>query len=215
MALKLSELRTSLQNLNDDISDVGSSVFVEWVNFLTDYLWAKLQNIDPEQFIESQSFSVSSSPSSQSLPASFRHMRVLNTGIFEKDGNGNPTERRLPMTNYGSSLRGYWIKGNTVNFTSINSSESFEMRYLPKRTRFTSASDYFTVNGLIGGAEIVPEDSIETIIKGLDTLHKQWDNDPGMESVADQRFIRTMAPLFENFRTGPAVYSPSQSTNAF
>lgn len=215
MAKQLLALRTSLQNLNEDISDVEPAVFVEWVNFLADYIWPKLQNLDPENFIQTQAFSVPNSPSAQSLPDNFEHLRLKGAGIFLLDQNGNPTESRLPMTNYGSSMRGYWIGGGNINFTGINSPESFMMRYLPQRARFTSVNNYFTVDGLITGVPIVPDGKMEVIVKGLDTFHKQWDNDPGMESVADQRFIRTLSSLFIEYRNEPSVYVVPQSTNAF
>jgi len=216
MSKSLLELRNSLERLNDDITDVGASNFVEWCNLIADYIFPRVQNVEPEEFIQTQEYSVSSSPSSQSLPSNFGNIRINKTGLFLKDQNGNPTNQNLAPTGYGEGSRGYWLSRGLVNFTGINSLRTFVLRYMPKRTSFTDqGSDYFTVDGTQNGVEIIPDEQIEVVIKGLDVLHKQWDNDPGAESVADQRFVRIMSELFSDIKKTPNVYVVAQSTNAF
>lgn len=215
MAKQLSTIRNSFKRLKQDISDVGTAEFTEWCFFVANFIYKRTKNVDPERYISTNAYSVSSSPSSQSLPATFGDMRPDGTGIFRQDADGNPTTERLELTGYGSRLKGYWLDSENVNFTGINASESYVMRFMPIITEYSNQDAYFTVDGTVSGKPILPDSELESIIKGLDEKYSQWDNDWAYEGVAGQRLANVLSDLLSTLRRAPNVYSVPQAHSAF
>lgn len=195
----------ALTRLKRDLSDVSQATFLEWVDYLNKFAYRELIATSPERWIGTQSYTVTSTPSSQSLPADFRSIEPWGCGFYYQDTNGNPTNQRLVRTDYGSMTRGYWLDASSVHFTGINNTETYVLRYIPELAAITALSD--TV--------IIPDEYKEYAVKAADVLYTQWDEDVGAESFADARFVRALDELIRNIRLSPGTYGMADYTQSY
>lgn len=210
--LLLSTAKSSFERRKHDISDVDdiSGLFVEWCNFVCQHIYELLQASDPERYILESTFT-SVTSGDQSLPSgtgiAFDNMLPKGCGVFEVDSDGNITDRRLPVTWRGSRQRGYFIKGNgTIEFTNIDTAETFIMRYVPDREKFTAVTDYFNVNIATGGVIIIDNKNLDSLIEALDVLYSKWDEVTNDEILADQRFSRAIGRISGTIRRTAKVF---------
>lgn len=208
MAVTLDTIRDQFAEYKKDISDVSSTLFVNWMNDIANYIYREMQKADPEVYITELSFTQTTN--SRSLPADFRSLVPENTGIFYVDNNGDITDRRLPITHPGSQDIGYYLFGDTIRFTPVEWGQSmpFTLRYIPKRTQFTDQSDYFTLDTETDGTEIIKntDEYMDYLLKALDVMYDQWDEDVNHEGLADIRYTRALDDLLENIRPLPKAY---------
>jgi len=204
--------------MKKDISDVGNDDFVMWFNFIGERVYDVIKGTDSERFVDtSNTYTVSSNPQTTALPADFGDIASTGMGFFEINASdSSDTDRRLTRTGPGSGQVGYYITGNTnVVFTGMDGSEQFRLRYLPTRTKFTDITDYFTIDGLTGGAVLVPDNKEEYLIQALDVLYNQWDEMTGAEISSDHRFLRAMDNLILNVRREPDAYALADYSQSF
>src|SRR3990167_8008336 len=208
MAFQLSTAQTSLTNLKKDLSDVPQATFLEWCNFVARYIYNKLSNTDPERYInQATTFTVSASPQTSALPATFKNINPLGCGFFEIDDNGDDTDYTLPRVPFGTQSKGFYIQGTNVVFTGIEDGTLYRLRFIPELTDFDALADYWTVDNTLTGIEIVRDEDMDYIVKALDVLYCQWDETPDAESLADQRFVRALSGLIENYRKEPDAFA--------
>lgn len=195
--ITLTQARASLERLKKDLSDVSQDDFIEWGNFANREFYNFINGIDPERVVDQAStFTVSTSPQTSALPADFMNIQPLGCGLFEIDSNGDDTTRQLARTGFGSRQTGYYIQGTNIVFTGINDNTQFRLRYIPILVTLTAMSDTI----------ILDEIYLNAFVKDLDTFYNQWDEQPGAESLADFRFIRTLEELGNNIKKEPAAY---------
>ena len=72
MAITLSTIKTRLTNRLKDIADIDDDVLFQMATDLNQFLYNETFGEDPERFITTSSYTVSSSPSTEALPAGFR-----------------------------------------------------------------------------------------------------------------------------------------------
>jgi hypothetical protein len=213
MAITAQSAYDAYNRLKRDLTDVPLATFWEWTDFINKTAYRKLKGIDPERYIDQDTtYSVSTNPSTQALPADFRDIEEKECGFYYVDTEGDNTEVRLARLPFGSKGKGYYIQGTNVVFTGIESSETYRLRYIPEITTIDASTDYFTLDTSVSGAEIIPDDFLEYIVKAVDVLYDQWDEDIGAESFADARFVRIMDELARNFKKEPMAYSLPDST---
>jgi len=214
MALQVQTAYNAFGRLKRDISDVPLATFNEWADFVNKFAYRKLISVDPERFLSSTTFTVSTHPQTESLPADFKNVLPLGAGFFVRDSNGDDTERELARTGFGSNTPGYYITGTNVVFTGMDS-ETIVLRYIPTQAQIDDLTDYFTVDTLVGGVEIILEEYLEYAVKAIDVLYTQWDDDVSSESFADARFVRILSEMIDNFRKDPDVYGIYDFTNNY
>jgi len=213
MAIQVSTAYTAFDEHKRDVTDVPLGTFYRWCDFVNKHAYRKLKGVDPERYINgATTFTVTTNPQTSALPATFRDIREKECGFFYIDSEGLDTETRLTKVSFGSRSKGYYINGTNVVFTGIESSEQYRLRFLPKITTIDAATDYFTLDTAIGGAEIIPDEFLEYIVKAVDVLYDQWDEEIGAESYADARFVRIMDELASHFKKEPDAYSLPDST---
>lgn len=207
MAILLNDARSAFGRYKQDITDVSNTDFVEWCDFINKSLYRKLIAVDPERYIVTQAYTVSTSPSTQALPTSpvFKTIQPFGCGFYLVDSNGDNTNVTLAQTGHGSKEPGYYISGSNVIFTGLEN-ESVLLRFIPELTPLDELTDYFTVDSSLTGVETVPDEYLQTLIKAIDVLYNQWDEDPGAESLADFRFVRLLDEMLDDIRKGPNVY---------
>ena len=165
MAIQLQTARDSFARYKHDISDVDNTQFIEWCDFLNKFAYRYLQGIDPDRFIEESSYTVSSSPSSQALPADFDSMQPLGCGIYEVDDSGDDTSKEITQTGHGRRDQGFYFEQGNVVFTGFDgTSKTLKMRYIKNITALTAITDYLTVEGTSGGLEIIPDEYLQYVI---------------------------------------------------
>jgi hypothetical protein len=165
MAIQLQTAKDSFARYKHDISDVDNTQFIEWCDFLNKFAYRYLQGIDPDRFIEESSYTVSSSPSSQALPADFDSMQPLGCGIYEVDDSGDDTSKEITQTGHGRRDQGFYFEQGNVVFTGFDgTSKTLKMRYIKNITALTAITDYLTVEGTSGGLEIIPDEYLQYVI---------------------------------------------------
>ena len=206
MAITGQIARDNFLLLKKDISDVGVSTFVQWLDFINSYAIRLMMGVDAERFTLTQSYTTSPSVASYALPTTFRDMAEWDTGIFELDGNGNQTQRRLVVTGPGSQVRGYYVRQGMLVFTPIPvKTETFLMRYMPVPSPITAYSDTL----------IIPDEYLNYVLKALDVLYTQWDEDPTAEMNADQRFVNVMSEMVLSLKQTSGVYDLPDYSDLF
>ena len=206
-AIQLSSAKTSLGRLKQDISDIDSSnsgTFLEWCNFANRQIYNYLIGIDNSMFVQPFPYTVTAS-GAQALPTDLLTFRGTGMGFFRIDANNEATANRLPVTGYGSRQQGFYLEGTNVYFTGFNTTTNFILRYLPKPATFTKETEYFTLDGTETDEPIIEDFYRQALVADLNVLYSQWDEDMGMEGVADFRFTRTISEMGEYISRGPRV----------
>jgi len=198
--LTLTQCQSALERLKKDISDVSQATFIEWCNFANRQFYDYIVGIDPERYIDqSNTYTVTSEPQTSALPSDFYHIQPTECGFYEIDSNSKNTDKRLVRTGFGSQTKGYYIQGTNVVFTGMSGSEQFRLRYIPVLTTETALSDSI----------ILDEIYLQAFVADLDVLYSQWDEESGMESLADFRFVRTLSALGQTIKKEPRAYALS------
>jgi len=201
-----------------DISDVPVETFIMWCNWIQRFAYRKIKNVDPEQFYSEATVTAQQGNNVEiTLPDSFRDLSGYNAGLWYLNSDGLLTGVQLPKTGYASTSVGYYLHKNKIYFTPVQwgASQSFKLRWIPTLTTFTSLSDCWTINATNIGTPVVREEWTEYLTKAIDVLYTQWDDDPGSESSADQRFVRCLNEMLSNIQRSPIYYDQSNYAAGF
>jgi len=195
-------------------SNAGTDVGVNQFSYTKSDLVAGWNQIK----VLKSAFTTTGSPSWSSLG----YLRLIYTGgaastnlywdkleLVESEVNGNgQTDQKLGITWYGCKKEGYYLDGSYVVFTGDNKNlvdKDYVMRYLPNPPTIDSLTDYITVDATANTAEIVEDEHLEYMVKAVDVLYTQWDNDPGAEMLADQRFVRALGEVLDGYNRQPQI----------
>jgi len=178
MAITVSTIQTRLTNRLKDISDIDNSTLFQMATDLNQHLYNEMFKADPERYITTQSYTVSSSPSTQALPSGFRDIQEYGCGFYLQNDDGTASDVRLEITGYGASEMGYYILGSNVVFTGIDSTKTIVLRYVPVLDDIDSLSDSF----------VAPDENKELILEGMVLYYYRYEEDP-RELEQDQRFM--------------------------
>lgn len=207
MALQLQSAYDSYSRFKSDISDVDTDLFLDWCKWLHNFVYRYYLGIEPSKFFTTQSYTVSTSPSTQALPATFKQMDKVGAGFFLVDNLGNVTDYTLDYTGRGRTDQGYYLDGDNIVFTGMTN-QSLLLVFVPKLTTLDDLTDYFTVDTLVTGKDVISEEWLDDfVIKALDVMYAQWDEDTGAEGLSDARFVRLLDEFARNIRRTPGVYA--------
>lgn len=201
----VSEARTEFDLELKDTSNVSSTLFVKWCDYINKFAYRILVKQDPARWIDTSSYTVSTSPSTQALPSDFRSITPWGTGFYKVDDSGTQTGERLPRTGFGNTTEGYYILGTDVVFTGINTSTVFTLRYIPTISAITATTDSF----------VIPDEYNRYVLDALKVQYMIWDEDIPGESYADARFVRSLDELMNNIRKDVSVYDLSNFSTSF
>jgi len=204
--MTVQEAITQFGYLKKDISDVPLQTFFQWFNIINRFAYRLIFSEEPERYIIEIPYTTTSGsgPNTQSLPADLENITEWNTGFFLQDGNGNKINVRLPLTSPNNSNTGYYFNGSNVVFTNPQD-RTYTLRYIPQISEITSTTDTL----------VIPDDYTEYVLKALDVLYTQWDEDVTAESFADQRFTRVMDEMAQEIRRVPASYDMPDFSGTF
>ncbi len=192
----------------------GASVGVDQFSYTESSLVAGWQNIK----VLKSAFTTTGSPSWSSLA----YIRLIYTGgstttniywdkleLVESPTNGkDETNEKIGITGYGNKHEGYYLNGSYVVFTGDNRGlvdRDYVMRYLPYPPTIDALTDYITIDGTANTAEIVEDQHLEYMVKAVDVLYEQWDNNPGAESLSDFRFVRALGEVLDGYNRQPQI----------
>lgn len=195
MSTALSTIQTRLENRLKDIADISSAVLFQMATDLNQFLYNETFSEDPERFITTSNYTVTSSPSTQALPAGFRDIGEYGTGFFYQNTDGTASERQLRPTGYGSTDVGYYVTSTNVVFTGINTSTVFVLRYIPALDDIDALADTFCV----------PDENKELLTEGMVLYYYRYEEDP-REGEQDLRFTRLLNLYKEGLKKTPKVY---------
>lgn len=207
-AISLQQAYSALQNQLKDISDVPQATFIQWCEYINDFIYRYILGVDPDRFLKNTTLSIISGQPIYEIPVDFRDMQTWNTGFYITSDNGVdpivPTSQRVPVSGPGQSFAGYYISRNTFVFTPTpQQNATLAWVYAVKNARLTDISQYFTLDGSANGIPILEREYLLYVVRALVAQYMVWDEDVGGESFADQRFVRALDELCENIRRQP------------
>jgi len=215
MALSLQNVKDSFARLKKDISDVDNTTFIEWCNYLLHFFWRKLAHTSPDVFYQTQNYNVVANQDTYALPTNIDSLTMWGTGLYEVN-NGIVSETPVNYVPFGSSQWGYYLNNGNIVFTpQPTQNKQYLLRYYPSPPEFTSLSDYFTFDKTALGQEIIPSQFRLYIVRALDVLYSDWDEEVGMESFADARFVRALSEILDHIRVSPSVYYTENQFDVF
>jgi len=216
MAIQLSTVKTAFGNYKRDISDVSNDLFVQWCNYIVGFVYDKLVDITPDKFLSTTTISVQNGTAAYDLPADFRDMKRVGTGLYSVGTNGLAVDSPLAMTGFANGATGYYLLDDQIVLTpQPQQSYSLILRYTPLEPNFTSINDYFTVDKLTGGVPLVRTSDLEYLVRAIDVQYTMWDADPSMESIADFRFVRILSEMLSRQRSTPNSYNLTDYSFAY
>jgi len=135
--------------------------------------------------------------------------------LIESETNGqNETSDKLGITGYGRKQEGYFLEGSNIVFTGVAGGD-YMMKYMPQPPVLDELTDYFTVDGTAATAGLVEDRHLEFLVKAIDVLYSQWDEDREGESIADQRFVRALGEVLETTAQAPQISQMEDFTSNF
>lgn len=199
----ISDLKDEFEDMKHDLTDVNDALFIRWCDYLNKFFYRYLAKTDPEQLMSEVDYTVATTPSSQAEPADFGHVSADGAGFYKLDSTTLKQEM-LTRTGPGREDRGYYFSGGDVHFTGITD-ESFRLRYIPTPTKLTA----------VGDSLIIPDRYSLYMVDGLDVIYNQWDEDSGMESLADFRMVRELNMVLLDIPKDQRVYEIYDNSNAY
>lgn len=196
MALTATLARTNYDAFKRETTDVDATTFYYWCDYVNKEFYRMLIGTDPERVITSTTYSVSTSPSTQALPAGFRDMATMGTGLYVRDSSGADTTEQLVRTGFGSTEKGYYLSGSNIVFTGINSSLTIVLRYIPAVTTISTGAGEFSI----------PDEYTPYVVNALDILYSRWNDETDGEANADSRWIRLMEECFSSIRRDANIF---------
>jgi len=185
MAITLTEARTDLLAELRDLSDVPQATFILWGDYINKFAYRFLIGIDPNRFVSTQSYTVTTNPQTTALPVDFRDIQPLGCGFFLVDDNSKQTDQILLPSSFGAQYKGYYLQGSNVVFTGMDDGSAYTLRYIPSVSKLTQMTDVF----------VLPDEYNRYVLDALKVMYFIWDEDPGGESFSDARFVRSLDEL--------------------
>jgi len=205
--IQLQQAKNSFQRLKKDISDVSDTLFVEWCQYIVNYLYDQIVGTTDDRLRKSYSFSFSSGASTITLPTDFDAINVGGTGVFLTDTSGNVVSA-LTKTSFGSTEYGYYLDGNSLVITGAPyTSQAAILRYVGDAPVFSALTEYFSSDKTLTGTPIFKDADLEGIVRALDVQYCIWDEDISMEALADQRFVRALSQILSRARRTVETYN--------
>jgi len=203
MAFSVTTIRARLVNRLKDITDVTNPVLYQMATDLNQFLYNVMFEADPERFVTTTSYTVSSTPSTQALPAGYRDNNEYGLGFFLQNTDGTASTHQLGLTSYGSTSRGYYITGTNVVFTGFNTSTVIVLRYIPVLADIDDVADTF----------VVPDENKELVQEGLVLYYYRYNEDP-REGEQEARFMRLLDLFKDGLPKAPNVKILPSAFNA-
>lgn len=143
--------------------------------------------------------------------------------LVESEVNGKgQLDKKLGVTGYGNPNLGYYLEGSNIVLTGGGYPYNrqildldFVMKYIPLPPTIDALADYITVDGTANTAMIVEDRHLEYMVKAVDVLYEQWDDNNQAESVADFRFVRALGNLIDGYNRTPQVSTMKNPSSNF
>lgn len=194
MAFTFATIKTRLTNRLKDVANISNDVFYQMATDLNQFLYNEMFGTDPERFITTSTYTVTSSPSTQALPAGYRDIQETGCGFFVQNTDGSASTEQLRPTSYGSKDYGYYISSTNVVFTGFNTTKTIILRYIPTLSDITTT----------GGTFVVPDENKELVTEGMVLYYYRYQEDP-REGEQDLRFKRLLELFIEGLPKSPKV----------
>lgn len=188
-----------------NLGDVSTELFLDWADEVNRFAYRIMYGTDPNRFIASSTVNVVTNTTSYALPTDFENMSPFGCGLYLVSG-GIQTDRALPNTGIGSLNSGYYLQaGNIIITPNPQADNTYTLRYIPKLSALDDFSDTMCI----------PDEYIYYVRDAIDCKYDSWDEDPGAEGLADQRFVRSLDELARNIRKDNAVMGINTNFSVF
>jgi len=206
-SLLVSDVYSAFGRLKRDISDVKDSTFYDWCDWVNKFAYRHIKGIDTVQLLTEATITTRVGQEWEYLPADFRDITGFECGLYQLN-DGIPNTYSEVLLPYGSGVSGYRIENDRIYFMPVPTEvRIYNLRYVGTEPEIDDMTDYF----------IAPLSSafMQYVVQALNVLYNEWDEEVGMESIADVRFTRLLAELSKNIKQTPNVYALDDWTQSF
>ncbi len=206
--ITVAEARTEFYKRKKDISDIDliGGTFMQWCNYVNRFLYRELTNIQPEQYINTATYTLIAGAPNYAVPSDFQDINPQGTGLYEINEAGVDTDRRLPLTGFGSTKTGFYLNSFSITFTPVpTTARSFRLRYIPLLPELTLETENM----------VIPRQYSYLLMDLLDSCYNLWDEVPQDELWNDERIQRTLAELVENIAPAGQVCGLPDFTRSY
>jgi hypothetical protein len=125
------------------------------------------------------------------MPSDFDNISPQGTGMYQIGDDGQDTERRLPITSFGSTATGWYMNKSAFTLTPVPSdAKQYKLRYIPLLVELSAETDQL----------VIPRRYSYHIMDVLDACYDLWDEDQQAEVFNDERVVRTMNELVSHIK---------------
>lgn len=186
-------------------SGVKTDLFVYWLDEANRMLYVLLKDRDASRFIdEGTTYTISSSPETEALPATFRDIAPEGCGFYVQNSDGTYQDRPLVETGFGSKDKGYYFQGSNVVFTGFSTATTIKLRFIPVLTEITDLSDTL----------VFRDEDIAHVTEAMNVAYGIWRENPDEEVVADQRFVRAIKLMLSGYRRSKSAFRIKNNSHA-
>jgi len=199
MAITVQQAWAAVTDVKKDISDISTAAQLRGACYVNELFYNTGFDIDPEQSLKNQLYTVLPQVTTYALPSDFRTINCTNAGLYQINDT-TQTAEELALTGFGSQLNGYYLNGNNLVITpNPQTSSQFTLRYVPELTDLASLSDTFNLY------ITTQTRHLEFVKAALLQWYELFDQNLIGESIAGQRFDNIMQMFAENISKAPLV----------
>jgi hypothetical protein len=206
--ITVAEARAEFLQRKKDTSDIDSiaGTFLKWCNYVNRFAYRELTNIQPEQYIRTQNYTITPDVATYPLPSDFDNISSQGTGFYLVDSNGVATDTRLPPSSFGATMTGRFLNSTAFTVTPMpTQTKQYVLRYIPILPDLTTETDEF----------VIPKKFSYHLMDVLDACYNVWDEDSGAEVFNDERVIRSMQEMVTHIVPDGQCYSMPDFTSTY
>ena len=105
------QIKTLLTNYKDNLGGANDTQILEWVNFLNQFVYRKIANVNPNDFLTNRTIKTISSTTTYTLPTDFKSLQL--GGVFATNSGTD-----FGAINYDAETVAFTTIGQTITHTS-------------------------------------------------------------------------------------------------
>jgi len=194
------------RHIDDDLPEVSSQLFLDWLNHINQYTFRKLYRVDASQFRLKWIINVVQNTNSYTLPSWFRDITTTWTWFYKVDNNWNTTSDKLVPTWIWALEEWYYLEWSNVVFTPIPWTDTtYHLYYIPKLAILNDDSQNL----------VIDKEYQDYLVKALKMTYYDFINDQWNEVFTSSKFEWLLTEYLEYFRKSPKVYQTLNILTAY
>ena len=185
---------------NDSMPRVSDTLFLDFINDLNHFTYESLLYANPEDYLLTQSYGVTSGANTYSLPSDFLSLVADGAGLYKTDTDGRIKGAPLIVVREDQEREGYYIDGDELKIVPVpTSAKTLVLKYVPDLAELENDSD----------TTVIPLRLKSYLKYFLNNSLEEWYRNPSAEIFNDQKFARAVSRFMANIKKAPRVLTLS------